>query len=148
MEPHQRQFSTQPGPSGPAGIEKLTQILRTGRILPTLRGNPRIWGPGKGDYEHEVLIWSRSLSPLSLRDISLPLLAFGHFPLIGGIGPLIRGVGPGGVLVTLPPGAKPLAARRRRNSPRKPPNRRAEVVAPYKGRKPAPSSVWPSAISL
>ena len=25
---------------------------------------------------------------------SLPLLAFGHFPLTGGIGPLIRGVGP------------------------------------------------------
>ena len=27
---------------------------------------------------------------------SLPLLAFGHFPLTGGIGPLIRGVGPPG----------------------------------------------------
>src|SRR5699024_1278978 len=27
---------------------------------------------------------------------SLPLLAFGHFPLTGGIGPLTRGVGPRG----------------------------------------------------
>ena len=27
---------------------------------------------------------------------SLPLLAYGHFPLTGGIGPLIRGVGPQG----------------------------------------------------
>ena len=27
---------------------------------------------------------------------SLPLLAYGHFPLIGGIGPLTRGVGPQG----------------------------------------------------
>ena len=27
---------------------------------------------------------------------SLPLLAYGHFPLIGGIGPLTRGVGPRG----------------------------------------------------
>ena len=59
-----------PGPSGPAGIQTLTQILRAGNVLPIPRGNPRKWGPGKGDYEHNVLIWSRSLSPLSLRDIS------------------------------------------------------------------------------
>ena len=46
---------------------------------------------------------------VSLRSTSsLPPLAFGHFPLTGGIGPLIRGVGP--------PGGR-LAARR--------------VVAPY-----------------
>ena len=37
-----------------------TQILRAGNLLPDQRGNPRKWGPGKGDYEHEVLIWSRS----------------------------------------------------------------------------------------
>ena len=30
----------------------------------------RARGGRVGDYEHEVLIWSRSLSPLSLRDIS------------------------------------------------------------------------------
>ena len=35
------------------------------------------------------------LSPLAFA-ISLPLLAFGHFPLTGGIGPLTRGVGPQG----------------------------------------------------
>ena len=23
------------------------------------KGTPRKWGPGKGDYEHKVLIWSR-----------------------------------------------------------------------------------------
>ena len=34
-------------------------ILRAGNVLPTPRGNPRKWGPGKGDYEHEVPIWSR-----------------------------------------------------------------------------------------
>ena len=34
-------------------------ILRAGNFLPNPRDNPRKWGPGKGDYEHEVLIWSR-----------------------------------------------------------------------------------------
>ena len=37
-----------------------TQILRAGSFPPGPRGNPRKWGPGKGEYEHEVLIWSRS----------------------------------------------------------------------------------------
>ena len=59
VEPHRPQFSAQPGPGGPAGIQTLTQILRAGTFLPDPRGNPRKWGPGKGDYEHEVLIWSR-----------------------------------------------------------------------------------------
>src|SRR5699024_6245302 len=34
--------------------------------------------------------------PSGLRPSSLPLLAFGHFPLTGGIGPLTRGAGPQG----------------------------------------------------
>ena len=58
-------------------------ILRAGNSLPAPRDNPRNGGPGKGDYEHEVLI----------------------------------GAVPGGVLVTLPPRAKSLAARRQRNPP-------------------------------
>ena len=71
MEPHPLQFSTNPGPSGPAGIRTLTQILRAGNVLPTPRGNPRKWGPGKGDYEHEVLIRSR------------PRRRFGDFAAVG-----------------------------------------------------------------
>ena len=46
-------------------------ILRAGNVLPTPRGNPRKWGPGKGDYEHEVLIWSR------------PRRRFGDFAAVG-----------------------------------------------------------------
>ena len=71
-------------PSG-AGRDRTQALLipRAGRILPTPRGNPRKWGPGKGGYEHEVLIEAV----------------------------------PGGVLVPLPPRAKELAARRRRNPP-------------------------------
>ena len=40
---------------------------------------------------------------------SLPLLAFGHFPLTWGIGPLIRGVGPPGEAYGRPHGAAPTA---------------------------------------
>ena len=36
----------------------------------------------------------RPLIRHDLRSCPLPLLAFGHFPLIGGIGSLTRGVGP------------------------------------------------------
>ena len=46
VEPHRPQFSAQPGPGGPAGIQTLTQILRAGTFLPDPRGNPRKWGPG------------------------------------------------------------------------------------------------------
>ena len=45
--------------------------MRAGRILPAPRGNPRKWGPGKGDYEHEVLIRSR------------PRWRFGYFAAMG-----------------------------------------------------------------
>ena len=53
-------FPPTQAPSG-AGRDRTQAllILRAGRILPTSRGNPRNRGPGKGDYEHEVLIWSR-----------------------------------------------------------------------------------------
>ena len=53
-------FPLTQAPSG-AGRERTQAllILRAGRVLPTSRGNPRNGGTGKGDYEHEVLIWSR-----------------------------------------------------------------------------------------
>ena len=46
-EPRQSQFSTRPGPSGPVGIEILTQILRAGRALMRDRRAPRKGGRGK-----------------------------------------------------------------------------------------------------
>ena len=56
MEPHRPQFSTQPGPSGPAGIEALTQILRAGNFLPSSRGNPRNGGSrGRAAWRREAL---------------------------------------------------------------------------------------------
>ena len=83
VEAQQRQFLNSQGPVARREFRPATQILRAGYVLPSLSGNSRNGGPGKGDYEHEVLI----------------------------------GAVPGGVLVTLPPRAKSLAARRRRNSP-------------------------------
>ena len=38
------------------------------------RGSPRKWGPGKGDYEHEVPIWSR------------PRWRFAYFAAMGKVG--------------------------------------------------------------
>ena len=56
MEPHPLQFSTNPGPSGPAGIQTLTQILRAGNILPSSRGNPRNGGSrGRAAWRREAL---------------------------------------------------------------------------------------------
>ena len=83
VEAQQRQFLNSQGPVARREFRPATQILRAGYVLPSLSGNSRNGGPGKGDYEHEVLI----------------------------------GAVPGGVLVTLPPRAKSLAARRRRNPP-------------------------------
>ena len=48
-----------------------TQILRAGNFLPGQRDTPRQRGPGKGDYEHEVLIWNR------------PRRRFGYFAAVG-----------------------------------------------------------------
>ena len=121
--------------SGPSGAGRnCTQallILRAGNVLITSRGYPRKQGSGAdspcqgemarrarggrvGDYEHEVLIRSRSIiAPSSapfggtypyplcrFATSSLPLLAYGHFPLTGGICPLTRGVGPPGGRLT------------------------------------------------
>ena len=73
-----------PGPSGPAEIwTGHSDFARRSFCTTYQEGVPRKRGPGKGDYEHGVLI----------------------------------GAVPGGVLVPLPPWAKELAARRRRNSP-------------------------------
>ena len=47
------------GPVARREFRPATQILRAGYVLPSLSGNSRNGGPGKGDYEHEVLIWSR-----------------------------------------------------------------------------------------
>ena len=79
----------------------------------TFFGNYGVVRPERGgSAPHPVQCahWTTFPIPsVSLRSTSsLPPLAFGHFPLTGGIGPLIRGVGP--------PGGR-LAARR--------------VVAPY-----------------
>ena len=52
-------FPKTQGPVARKKSQKATQILRAGNVLPTPRGNLRKWGPGKGDYEHEVLIRSR-----------------------------------------------------------------------------------------
>ena len=51
-----------------------TQILRAGIFLPSQRDNPCQRGPGKGDYEHEVLIWSR------------PRWRFAYFAAAGKVG--------------------------------------------------------------
>ena len=64
-------FPKTQGPVARKKSQKATQILRAGNVLPTPRGNPRKWGPGKGDYEHEVLIWSR------------PRRRFGDFAAVG-----------------------------------------------------------------
>jgi len=45
---------------------------------------------------------------------SLPLLAFGHFPLTGGIGPLTRGVGPRSPILRGPPIRRPWQSAQRR----------------------------------
>ena len=65
-------FPPTQAPSG-AGRDRTQSllILRAGNVLPTSRGNPRKWGPGKGDYEHKVLIWSR------------PRGRFGYFAAMG-----------------------------------------------------------------
>ena len=68
-----------------------------GHMGPPLRHirRPSLFRRGRsqtGPRERQFPIPSVSLRSTS----SLPLLAYGHFPLIGGIGPLIRGVGPQG----------------------------------------------------
>ena len=74
MEPHQRQFLQTQGPVARRELRPATQILRAGSFLPDQRGNPRKWGPGKGEYEHEVLIWSR------------PRGRFAYFAAMGKVG--------------------------------------------------------------
>ena len=40
-------FPHSQAPVGRQELKPATQILRAGNVLPTSRGNPRIWGPGK-----------------------------------------------------------------------------------------------------
>ena len=101
VESHQSQFWNSQPPVGRIELQKATQILRAGNVLPTPRGNPRKWGPGptppvRGRWPEgpEGVGWATMSTKCS------------------------SGAVPGGVLVTLPPWAKSLAARRRRNPPR------------------------------
>ena len=71
----------QPGPSGPVGIWTATQILRAGNSLPDSRGNPRNGVRGKATMSTKC----------SSEPVPIPSVPSGHLPLI-------RGVGPGGVL--------------------------------------------------
>ena len=50
------------------------------------------WNPAPSSASHSLGTCPYPLCRCATS--SLPLLAFGHFPLTGGIGPLIRGVGP------------------------------------------------------
>ena len=65
-------FPPAQAPSG-AGRDRTQALLflRAGRAAERFRRDPRKWGPGKGDYEHEVLIWSR------------PRRRFGDFAAVG-----------------------------------------------------------------
>ena len=55
LEPHQLQFSTNPGPSGPAGIEGATQILRAGNFAWTCRYASPVMGSGADSpYQGEM----------------------------------------------------------------------------------------------
>ena len=72
VESHQLQFSKNPGPSGPAGIQTLTQSLRAGNVLPTPRGNPRNGGP-RGN-----LAW-RTRRYAEVLPCKFPLASFGSF---------------------------------------------------------------------
>ena len=117
VESYRPQFSTNPGPSGPAGIEKLTQILRAGRILPALRDNPRNGVRGKATMS------TKCSSGAVPGGVLVPTMST----------KCSSGAVPGGVLVPLPPWAKELAARRRRNSPAKRAIQRPdEGIGPYK----------------
>ena len=50
-------FPPTQGPSGPGWKHwQALLALRAGNFAELFRSGPRKWGPGKGDYEHEVLI--------------------------------------------------------------------------------------------
>ena len=68
---------------------------------------------GTAQDEHFVLIFAFPI-PSGLRPSSLPLLAFGHFPRTGGIGPLTRGVGPRSPILRGPPIRRPWQSAQRR----------------------------------
>ena len=65
---------------------------RAHNVRPYRRG-----GGNLAPYPPQCAHWGTCPYPLCpFGTSSLPLLAFGHFPLTGGIGPLTRGVGPQG----------------------------------------------------
>ena len=74
VESHQLQFSKNPGPSGPEEIAESHSDFARRKFFAPPRGSPRKWGPGKGDYEHEVPIWSR------------PRWRFAYFAAMGKVG--------------------------------------------------------------
>ena len=80
-------FPPTQGPSGPGWKRRQALLaLRAGNFAELLRSGPRKWGPGKGDYEHEVLIGAGPY----------PLCPFGTFPPDRGNRPLDKGSRPPG----------------------------------------------------
>ena len=74
-------FPPTQGPSGPRwNRRQALLVLRAGGVQIRLRRGPRKWGPGKGDYEHEVLIGAGPY----------PLCPFGTSPLDKGSQPRRR----------------------------------------------------------
>ena len=96
-------------PPHPSRLRRATFPPR-GRLL---RGAPSS-APFGGTFPYPLCRYATS---------SLPLLAYGHFPLIGGIGPLTRGVGPQGEALerllprALKGTAAPLSKKKRRCHP-------------------------------
>ena len=96
-------------PPHPSRLRRATFPPR-GRLL---RGAPSS-APFGGTFPYPLCLYATS---------SLPLLAYGHFPLIGGIGPLTRGVGPQGEALerllprALKGTAAPLSKKKRRCHP-------------------------------
>ncbi len=92
-----------PGPLVTFWPSRKSLAARRRRNSPAKRAAQRP-DEGIGPYEKDALLWpshppssgAPDPIPSGLRPSSLLLLAFGHFPLTGGIGPLTRGVGPQG----------------------------------------------------
>ena len=107
-----------PGPSGPAGIEALTQILRAGNILPALRDNPRNGVRGRvplawGNVKCPTGFFFRLCVDFLIRSrphlLGKKSLAVGHSqfsPGLGGARERSIGCVPGGVFAFEPPWKK------------------------------------------
>ena len=74
VEPQQRQFLQTQGPVARREFRHSLRFPRAENFLPGSRGNPRKWGPGKGEYERGALILSR------------PRWRFAYFAAMGKVG--------------------------------------------------------------